>query len=74
MAPSSWSLDQDVRADADSVFVPAEQLPGAAVGDAVTFRTDHGARAGRVTALVEDVERGAFVAVELDQPPPNPRP
>jgi hypothetical protein len=72
MAAATWALDHDVREDADSVFVPATELPAAVVGDAVTFRGDHGAREGRVTALVDDGERGTFVAVALEPPPPRP--
>jgi hypothetical protein len=62
-----FSIDQDVREDADSVFVPAEHLPRAAIGDVVRFTSQHaGARCGRVTALVEDGERGTFFTVGLD--------
>ena len=33
--PSTWSIEQDVRADAESIFVPIEQLPDADTGDIV---------------------------------------
>ena len=67
MARHSWVVEHDVRADADSVFVPAALLPGAAVGDDVELRShDAGTRCGRVTALMHDGERGNFVRVAVD--------
>ena len=70
MAQQQWSVDQDVREDADSVFVPAEQLPHGAIGDVVRFTSGHaGTRSGRITALVTDGERGTFFTVGLDRPP-----
>ena len=69
MAQQQWSIDQDVREDSDSVFVPAAQLPRAAIGDVVEFTSQHaGTRCGRVTALIEDGERGTFFTVGLDSP------
>lgn len=69
MAQRRWSIDQDVREDAESVFVPAERLPRAAVGDVVQFNSEHvGTRSGQVTDLVDDDERGTFFTVRLDGP------
>jgi hypothetical protein len=65
-----WSIEQDVREDADSVFVPVAQLPLADIGDVVEVGTTHsGTRPGHITALVEDDQRGDFYTVELDRPP-----
>ena len=69
MASHEWVIDQDVREDADSVFVPSEQLPLAEVGDAVTFTSElAGARTGRITGRLTDGRRGTFLTVELDSP------
>ena len=66
MAQHRWVVEQDVREDAESVFVPAELLPGAAVGDDVEFRSHHaGTRCGRIAAVVNDGERGNFVRVAI---------
>ena len=62
------SVDQDVREDAESVFVPAEHLPAARVGDVVRFSSEHaGRRSGHVTEVLSDHERGTFFTVELDR-------
>lgn len=66
---NQWTLDRDIREDADSVFVPAEDLPLADVGDVVQFSTEQAARRrGHVTALVEDGELGPYFTVELESP------
>jgi hypothetical protein len=66
-----WSVDQDVREDAERVFVPADQLPEAGVGDVVRFTSQHASRrSGRVTELLTDQERGSFFTVELDRSAP----
>jgi hypothetical protein len=69
VASPEWVIGQDVREDADSVFVPSEQLPLAEVGDAVTFTSElAGARTGRITGRLTDGRRGTFLTVELDRP------
>jgi hypothetical protein len=64
-----WSIEQDVREDADSVFVPCDRLSGAGVGDLVEVGSAHaGRRCGRITAIVEDRRRGSFYTIQLDAP------
>lgn len=63
-----WSVEFDVREDAASVFVPAEHLPDAAVGDVVTIASGEPSaeRRGRITDVVDDAQRGRFFTVSLD--------
>ena len=66
--PKQWSIEQHVREDAESVFVPAELLPDAQRGDTVELRSTHPAviRRGEVVDRIADPERGSFVTVKLD--------
>jgi hypothetical protein len=62
-----WTVDLDVREDAPSVFVPAELLPDALVGDYVIPSGRPAAvRRGRISAWLDDDERGQFFSVSLD--------
>jgi hypothetical protein len=69
-APWSWSIEHDVREDADSIFVPAELLRHAQPGDRVTIAagTSTCPRHGVVADLVDDEARGEFVTVKLEPP------
>lgn len=70
MTSRRWTVDQHVRADAEDVFVPADELADAEVGDVVEFVTgDVPSRTGRVRSLLDDATRGRFFIVELDPPP-----
>ena len=63
-----WTVDLDVREDAPSVFVPADLLPDASVGDFVTISSDQPAtvRRGRITETLDDHVRGPFFSVSLE--------
>jgi hypothetical protein len=63
-----WTIEHEARDDAESVFVPAAELPDAAVGDRVELRAEGTARHGELTAWVDDRERGRFATVRLDPP------
>ena len=71
MTNGTWSIRHDVREDAPSVFVPADELPGAAVGDTVevTSTSPGPVRTGRVADIVDDAQRGRHVVVSFE--PPN---
>lgn len=68
MSVRSWRVErqQELRDDADGLFVPAEDLRDAAVGDHVVITDGHTERHGVVASVVTDDERGAFVRVTLD--------
>jgi|tagenome__1003787_1003787.scaffolds.fasta_scaffold8009519_1 hypothetical protein len=69
MAPARpWSVEQHVRADAERVFVPVEQLVGAAPGDAVEIHSPESvsAHTGQIIEQVSDEARGAFFIVQLE--------
>ena len=70
MAPHRWSIDALVRADEDSMFVRADTLVGAVLGDTVEVTSDDPSvtRRGRIVARQHDPTRGDFVVVELDPP------
>jgi len=67
--PKSWHLERTtpVRADAEGMFVPAVDLPGAGVGDSVTVRGRTGG-AERIGVIAEVTERDGrrFFRLELD--------
>ena len=68
MAPHpSWSIELDVREDTPSMFVPADLLPDAGIGDAVevTSANPPATRRGRVTDEVDD-DTGRFVTVSFE--------
>jgi hypothetical protein len=64
----TWSIEYDVREDAESMFVPAELLPDAQPGDLVELRSAQPevTRQGRVADRFDDESRGRFVTVRFD--------
>ncbi len=68
MTGSTWSIELDVRADAERMFVPVELLPSAAVGDTVLASSAEppAVRRGEVVERIDDAVRGAFVTVAFD--------
>jgi hypothetical protein len=64
----TWSVEYDVREDAESMFVPAELLPDAQPGDLVELRSTQPevTRQGRVVDRFDDESRGQFVTVRFD--------
>ncbi len=66
--PRRWKVDLDVRDDAVSVFVPADLLPDALVGDFVTISSSQPAtvRRGRIVERLDDHVRGRFFSVSLE--------
>ena len=63
---ASWTIEQDVREDAERIFVPADLLADAVVGDEVTVRPvapSHELRRGTVVDVVDDDVRGRFFTV-----------
>jgi hypothetical protein len=63
-----WTVDFDVREDAPSVFVPADLLPDASVGDLVTISSSEPdtIRRGRIIEHLDDDVRGRFFAVSVE--------
>jgi hypothetical protein len=66
--PRRWRVDLDVREDAPSVFVPADLLPDALVGDFVTISSSQPAtvRRGWIIEKLDDHVRGQFYSVSLE--------
>jgi hypothetical protein len=64
----TWSIEYDVREDAESMFVPAQLLPHAQPGDLVEMRSAQPPvlRRGRVADRFDDESRGEFVTVRFD--------
>ena len=62
-----WTVEQQVREDAASVFVAEGDLAGAEIGDAVTITDPESGvmRAGRVSGRAEDPTRGCYLTIEL---------
>jgi hypothetical protein len=71
----SWSIEYDIREDAEDMFVPAQLLPHAQPGDPVELRSAQSAvtRQGRVAGRFDDEARGQFVTVRFDQRPSTMR-
>lgn len=67
MTGPPWRVErnQELRDDADGLFVPAADLPDAALGDAVVVTHGTTQRAGTVADLVDDPGRGRFVRITL---------
>ena len=68
MGERTWRVErqQELRDDADGLFIPAADLGDARVGDTVVLTDGHSERRGVVASFVQDDERGAFVRVSLD--------
>ncbi len=68
MTERTWRVErqQELRDDADGLFVPADDLADARVGDIVVLTDGQSERRGVVASFVQDDERGAFVRVSLD--------
>ena len=66
--PRRWTVDLNVREDAPSVFVPADLLPDALVGDFVTISSSQPAtvRRGCIIENLDDDVRGRFLTVSLE--------
>jgi len=71
MEPRRRSIDRHVRADAESIFVPVDELADAQIDDLVDLRSpdDGTSHAGRITERVDDSTRGEFFIVRLDDAP-----
>ena len=69
MRPKTWSIEYQVREDAESMFVPVELLPNAEPGDAVEITSVQPAvtRRGRVAGPAVADPRGDFVTVTFDE-------
>jgi hypothetical protein len=65
---TDWSIEYDVREDAESMFVPAQLLPHAQPGDVVELRSAQPptTRTGRVADRFDDESRRQFVTVRFD--------
>jgi hypothetical protein len=63
-----WTVDFDIREDATSVFVPADSLPDASVGELVTISSSlpDTVRRGRIVEVLDDDVRGRFLVVSLE--------
>ncbi len=66
--PRRWSIEFDLREDAESVFVPFESMPDAQVGDAVVINAGGSlpVHTGRVDEIVDDETRGRFFVVAIE--------
>ncbi|CAN5435696.1 hypothetical protein BH18ACT3_BH18ACT3_09040 [soil metagenome] len=64
----TWSVERALREDELSVFVPAEEIPGAAIGDRVTVTSSSNQlrRVGQIVQVMDDPERGSFFAVDFE--------
>jgi hypothetical protein len=65
---ATWSIELDVREDAERMFVPVGLLPDAVVGDTVdvTSGAPRAVRRGRVVDEIDDARRGSFVTVSFE--------
>jgi hypothetical protein len=71
MRPKTWSIDYQVREDAESMFVPVELLPNAVPGDIVeiTSAQPSVSRRGRVVGPALADSNGDFVTVTFEDAP-----
>ena len=61
-------MRQELREDASRLFVPASDLDGAAVGDAVVLTDEEGhTEDGKVIELIDDPSRGRFAVVSMER-------
>jgi hypothetical protein len=68
-SPRTWKVElrQELREDADRLFIPVADLDGAVVGDAVVLTDDDGhTEHGNVIELIDDPSRGRFAVVSLE--------
>jgi hypothetical protein len=69
-APQTWFVQRSapVRADAEGLFVPADDVPDAAIGDIVVVQ-GHAGGESRTGTIVETSEhdRQRFFRLELEQ-------
>ena len=65
MRPKTWSIEYQIREDAESMFVPVELLPDAEPGDIVEITSAQPAvsRRGRVAGPAVAGSSGNFVTV-----------
>jgi hypothetical protein len=65
MGSKTWSIEYQVREDAESMFVPAELLPNAQSGDVVEITSEQPSvrRRGRVAGPAVSDSTGDFVRV-----------
>ena len=65
---TTWSIDYQVREDAESMFIPAELLPDANPGDlvVVTSVLPPVTKRGRVAGPADDEGHGKFVRVTFE--------
>jgi hypothetical protein len=63
-----WRVDIDVREDAERLFVPAGDLPGASVGEMVELHSTlpPGRHRGRIIQLLDDPVRGRYLVVTIE--------
>lgn len=69
--PQTWELERasPVRADAESIFVPAADLPEAALGDTVVVTSHEGGETRTATIIDTSQRHGApFFRLELRTP------
>ncbi len=68
--PRTWHLDRSapVRADAESIFVPAADLPEAALGDTVIVTSDAGGEQ-RTGTIIDTSARGGELFYRLELRP-----
>jgi hypothetical protein len=70
MTPRTWSIEYQVREDAESMFVPTDLLPSAEPGDIVEIRSTQPSvsRRGRVAGPPVADANGEFLTVTFETP------
>jgi hypothetical protein len=65
---TTWSIDYQVREDAESMFIPAELLPQANPGDVVVVTSVQPpvTKRGRVAGPADDEGHGKFLIVAFE--------
>jgi hypothetical protein len=68
--PKQWSIEYQVREDAESMFIPADLLPDAEAGDVVEITSAQPSvcRLGRVSGPAVADSSGDFVMVTFTLP------
>ena len=69
MKPKSWSIEYQVREDAESMFVPTELLPNAQAGDYVEITSVQPSvsRRGRVDGPAGADSTGDFLRITFSE-------